>query len=101
MSELGGAGCRQRFAHHFSFLIFSSTSTDLFFVAGKAFSTVFTASCAVSTTAEVVGLRRFGLTRLGDIGTIGVRLLLCEACGVKECKREDRIAKGKGKEMTR
>jgi hypothetical protein len=39
--------------------------------------------------------------RLGDISAIGVKVLLCEACGVEECKRKDRIAKGKGKEMTR
>jgi hypothetical protein len=99
-SELGGSGCRQRFAHHFSFLIFSSTSADLFFVAGKA---LFSLHCILRRVyhREVVGSRRFGLTRLGDIGAIGVRVLLGEAYGIEECKRKDRTAKGKGKEMTR
>jgi hypothetical protein len=81
-------------------LITSLKSPDLLSVIEKAHCTVFTVSCAVFTTAEVVGARRVGLTRLGDIGAIGVRVLLGDACGVEECKREDRTAQGEGKEMT-
>jgi hypothetical protein len=77
-------------------LLSSLTSRDILFDSTVAFFTVFTASWAVSTTAEVVDARR------PDRRDSGCRfhqqkVLLCAACGVKNVNGKTRRCKGQGK----